>query len=101
MYFHAKWYVSILTDFDSYNPLKPSEKSVGIDVGLLTFAVLSDGTFIDNPRFYVKEEKNISKAQRKHLKAIKGTPERKKTLKVLCRVHERIFNERRFHSKTQ
>ena len=89
-----KWYVSILTDFDSYNPLKPSEKSVGIDVGLLSFAVLSDGTFIDNPRFYVKEEKNLSKAQRKHSKAEKGTPVRKKALKVLFRVYERIFNKR-------
>lgn len=89
-----KWYVSVLTDNDSYNPREPSDKSIGIDVGLTTFAALSNGTFIKNPKFYVKEQKNLAKIQRKHSKAIKGTPERKKALKVLCRVHERITNKR-------
>jgi putative transposase len=89
-----KWYVSILTDHDSHNPLEYSDSSVGIDVGLTTFAALSDGTFIENPKFYVKEQKNLAKIQRKHSKAVKGTPERKKVLKVLQRVHERIYNKR-------
>ena len=90
----GKWFVSILTDIETYQPLEHSDKSVGIDVGIHTFAALSDGTFIENPRFYVKEENNLAKVQRKHSKAVKGTPERKKALKVLCRVHERIFNKR-------
>jgi putative transposase len=89
-----KWFVSILTDNDSYNPLEPSDKAVGIDVGILSFAALSDGTYIENPRFYVNEQKNLAKVQRKHSKLEKGTPERKKALKVLCRVHERISNKR-------
>jgi putative transposase len=89
-----KWFVSILTDNDSYNPLVPSDKSIGIDVGILSFAALSDGTFVENPRFYVNEQKNLAKVQRKHSKQAKGTPERKKALKVLCRVHERIYNKR-------
>jgi len=90
----GKWFVSILTDYDSYQPLEHSDKSVGIDVGIQSFAALSDGTFIENPKFYVKEQKNLAKAQRKHSKLQKGTPERKKALKVLCRVHERISNKR-------
>ena len=89
-----KWFVSILTDNDSYNPLEPSDKSIGMDVGILSFAALSDGTFVENPRFYAKEQKNLAKVQRKHSKQAKGTPERKKALKVLCRVHERIYNKR-------
>ncbi|WP_292390380.1 RNA-guided endonuclease InsQ/TnpB family protein [Methanosarcina sp. UBA5] len=89
-----KWFVSILTDVDSYQPLEHSDKSIGIDVGILSFAALSDGTFVANPRFYVKEEKNLAKVQRKHSKTEKGTPARKKTLKVLRRVHERIANKR-------
>jgi len=89
-----KWYVSILTDLDSHNPLEYSDNSVGIDVGLTTFAALSDGTFIENPRFYVKEQRNLAKIQRKHSKQAKGTPERRKALKVLQRVHERIYNKR-------
>jgi putative transposase len=89
-----KWFVSILTDNDSYNPLERSDKAVGIDVGILSFAALSDGTYIENPRFYVNEQRNLAKVQRKHSKLEKGTPERKKALKVLCRVHERITNKR-------
>ena len=89
-----KWFVSILTDYDFYNPLETSDKAVGIDVGILSFAALSDETFIENPRFYFKEEKNLAKFQRKHSKAVKGTLEQKKALKVLCRVHERISNKR-------
>ena len=89
-----KSFVSILTDYDSYHPLERSDKAIGIDVGLLSFAALSDGTFIENPKFYVSEEKNLAKAQRKLSKTEKGTPERKRALKVLCRVHERISNKR-------
>ncbi|MDP4108292.1 MAG: transposase, partial [Bacillota bacterium] len=89
-----KWFVSILTDYGFYNPLEHSDKVVGIDVGILSFAALSNGTFIENPRFYVKEEKNLVKIQRKYSKTEKGTPLRKKALKVLCRVHELISNKR-------
>ncbi|WP_292389219.1 RNA-guided endonuclease InsQ/TnpB family protein [Methanosarcina sp. UBA5] len=89
-----KWFVSILTDVDSYQPLEHSDKAVGIDVGILSFATLSNGTYVPNPRFYIQEEKALAKANRKFSKAEKGTPERKKCLKTLCRVYERIANKR-------
>ena len=66
-----KWFVSILTDNESYQPLEHSDKSIGIDVGILSFAALSDGTYVENPRFYVQEEKTLAKAQRKYSKARK------------------------------
>lgn len=89
-----KWFVSILTDNDSYQPLEHTDKAVGIDVGILSFATLSNGTFVPNPRFYIQEEKALAKANRRFSKAEKGTPERKKCLKTLCRVYERIDNKR-------
>jgi len=63
---------------------------VGIDVGLKTFATLSNEEEIDNPRFFRKEEKALAKVQRKHSQLAKGTPERRKHRKVVARVHERI-----------
>jgi putative transposase len=90
----GKWFVSILTDIDSYQPLEHTDNAVGIDVGILSFVTLSNGTFVPNPRFYIQEEKNLAKANRKFSKAEKGTPERKKCLKTLCRVYERIANKR-------
>jgi len=89
-----KWFVSILTDIETYQPLEHSDKSVGIDVGILSFAVLSNGTYIPNPRFYIQEEKALAKVQRKFSKTQKGTPEDKKALKAVCRVYERISNKR-------
>jgi putative transposase len=63
---------------------------VGIDVGLNTFATLSDETEIANPRFFRKEETALAKVQRKHSKLAKGTLERRKHRKAVARVHERI-----------
>jgi putative transposase len=63
---------------------------VGIDVGLKTFAALSNGEEIANPRFFRKEEKALAKVQRTHSKLAKGTAERRKHRKAVARVHERI-----------
>ncbi|NLJ22332.1 MAG: IS200/IS605 family element transposase accessory protein TnpB, partial [Methanothrix soehngenii] len=49
---------------------------------------------ISNPRFFREEEHELARAQRKLSKAPKGTPDRKKALKVVERVHERIANKR-------
>ncbi|MFL5588778.1 MAG: RNA-guided endonuclease InsQ/TnpB family protein [Ktedonobacteraceae bacterium] len=85
----GKWYVSFSVEADPERlPLVSSQ--VGIDVGLKTFATLSDGCAIENPRFFRKEEKALAKVQRKHSKLAKGTPERKKHRKAVARVHERI-----------
>lgn len=90
----GKWFVSILIDTEAYQPLEHSDKSVGIDVGILSFATLSNGNYVPNPRFYLQEEKALARANRKLSKAEKGTPERKKCLKTLCRIYERITNKR-------
>ncbi len=85
----GKWYASFSCEVE---PLRLPERSeqVGIDVGLLTFATLSTGEEIANPRFFRKEEKALVKVQRKHSTLAKGTPERHKQRKVVARVHERI-----------
>src|SRR5260370_37642260 len=91
----GKWFVSICCE-DAPEPTLPeSEKEVGIDVGLKTFAYLSDGTTIENPRFFRQEEKNLAKAQRKRDKAPKKSKERKKLKKRCARIHERTNNRRK------
>ena len=59
-----------------------------------TFAALSDGTFIENPRFYRTDEKALAKASRKQAKTKKRSRKRRKANKVLARIHERIRNRR-------
>ncbi|MEI6427559.1 MAG: transposase, partial [Pseudanabaena sp. ELA607] len=51
----GKYFVSVLVDDGKANPeLVPVDKAVGIDVGLTHFAITSDGSKFDNPRFFVK-----------------------------------------------
>jgi putative transposase len=84
-----KWYSSFSCEVEPERLPERSEQ-VGIDVGLKTFATLSTGQEIANPRFFRKEEKSLVKVQRKHSKLTKGTSERSKHSKVVARVHERI-----------
>jgi putative transposase len=89
----GKWFVS-LSVIVSPQPLERDSSAVGVDVGLESFATLSNGEKIANPRFFRSEEHELKKAQRKLSKAEKGTPERAKRRKVVNRVHERIANRR-------
>lgn len=85
----GKWYVSFSVECEPHR-LPEIAPQVGIDVGLKTFATLSTGEEIANPRFFRKEEKALARVQRKHSTLAKGTPERRKQRKVVARVHERI-----------
>ena len=85
----GKWSVSFSCECEPKR-LDPVATQVGIDVGLKSFATLSNGEEIANPRFFRQEEKALAKVQRKHSQLAKGTPQRRKHRKVVARVHERI-----------
>jgi len=85
----GKWYACFSCEVEPER-LPELASQVGIDVGLTTFATLSTGEEIANPRFFRKEEQALAKVQRKHSKLEKGTPQRRKHRKVVARVHERI-----------
>jgi putative transposase len=86
----GKWFVCFSCDEVTPAVLPASSEAVGIDVGLKTFAYLSDGSSIDNPRFFREEEEALARVQRRLAKEAKGIPQRRKRQKVVARVHERI-----------
>ena len=90
---NGKWFACLCQEIEAEH-LPPSTDAIGIDVGLKTFAALSNGEFIENPRFFRKEEKSLAKAQRKLAKQKCGSRERRKARKVVSRIHERIRNRR-------
>jgi putative transposase len=65
----GKWFATISYAWEPA-PLPPTGQEVGIDVGLKTFATLSDGQEIANPRFFHTEEKAVGRAQGKHQAAL-------------------------------
>jgi putative transposase len=85
----GKWYASFSVEYDPER-LPDTPSRVGMDGGLNTFATLSDGTNIEHPRFFRKEEKALARVQRTHSRRAKGSPERRKHRKAVARVHERI-----------
>ncbi|PKL57296.1 MAG: transposase [Methanomicrobiales archaeon HGW-Methanomicrobiales-6] len=89
----GKWYACFSVEYEP-NPAPQKETTVGVDVGLESFATFSNGEKIENPRFFRTDEKALAKAQRRLSKAEKGTPERKKARQIVAHVHERIANRR-------
>jgi putative transposase len=85
----GKWYACFSCECAEPSPLAETGQQVGIDVGLKTFATLSTGAEIANPRFFCHEEQALAKAQRRLSKAEKGTPERATRRKVVARTYER------------
>ncbi len=89
----GKWFITVSCEVEPWS-LSRSSEQVGIDVGLTSFATLSDGEKVDNPRFFRRDEKVLAKAQRRLNKELNSTPERRKRKKVVVRIHERIANRR-------
>ena len=88
------WIVSLSCMVDA-KELPTIDESVGIDVGLTHFAVLSNGEKIANPRFFQKGEKKLAKAQKKLSELKKGSKERGKQGKVVAKTHAKISAQRK------
>lgn len=75
-----------------------TDRSIGIDLGLTHFAVLSDGTKIDSPRFLRRAEKKLKKAQKELSRKQKGSKNRAKARLKVARAHAKVGDARReFH----
>ena len=86
----GKWRVTFSCENVPERTLPPTPLPVGIDVGVKTFATLSDGTVIENPKFLNHSAKRMVQAQRKLELQTKGSPERDKAKKIVAKVHERV-----------
>ena len=67
-------------------------RAVGIDLGLTHFAITSDGSKFDNPKFLTKHEKNLKRKQQQLSKKQKGSHNCTKARKKVARVHRKITN---------
>jgi len=90
----GRYFVSLLVEED-IQTLPMIDKSVGIDVGLKSFLVTSNGEVVDNPKYYARNEKKLAKLQRAHAKKKKGSKNREKARKQVARLHARIADTRR------
>ena len=70
-------------------------KQIGIDVGIKSFAVLSDGKVIDNPKYLMLSEERLTKKQRRLSNKKKGSNNRKKAKVLAAKLHKKISNQRK------
>lgn len=77
-----------------YPGLKDCVNTVGVDLGVKTFATLSDGSKIDNPKFLKTEQKRIKRLHRKLSKQVKFSNRWNKTKKAIAVIQEKVNNRR-------
>jgi len=90
-----KWYISVQTEMDVPNPVHPSQSSVGIDVGIVKFATISDGTWINPVNSFRKWEEKLAIAQQRISRRIKYSKNWTKQKVKIAKVHAKIANIRK------
>ena len=84
---------SFLVEFEPTN--KPdSNQLVGIDLGIKSLAVLSNGTMYKNPRWYREQEKKIAHLHRNFSRKKRGSRNREKARISLARAYAKSSRQR-------
>lgn len=94
----GRYFASFVVETGPEAVLPKTTAEVGIDLGLGHFAVLSNGTKIDTPRFLRRAEKKLKRAQQALSRKEKGSKNRDKARLKVARQHARTADTRReFH----
>jgi putative transposase len=93
------YYVQFLVRAENKIVLQPTNKTIGLDVGLKEFYTDSNGHTEPNPKFYRASEKRLKFLTRRVSRKKKGSANRKKAINKLGRVHLKISRQREEHAK--
>jgi putative transposase len=95
------WYVCFSCADVPIQPMPATGRDTGIDLGLESFATLSDGSQIPNPRIFRVAELDLKRAQRRVSRRKRGSHRRRKAVHLLAKAHQRVRRARAdFHYKT-
>ena len=89
-----RYFVSILVQ-EEITPLSIVNKQVGLDLGLKSMVITSDGDAYGNPKFFAHDEKKLAKAERNKARKKKGSKNRAKARLKVASLHARIADRRR------
>jgi putative transposase len=97
---YRRWYVVVVTEAEA-EPLPPSGRAVGVDVGVARFLTTSDGRVVANPKLLDIAQARIAHLQRRKERATVGSGNRKRLRRALAKEWRKVRNQRRdFHHKT-
>lgn len=89
----GRYFASFVVDVDT-EPLPATDPEVGIDLGLSTFAVLSNGKTIESPKFLRRAERRLRKAQQSLSRKQQGSNNRAKARVRVAKAHAKIRDSR-------
>lgn len=89
----GRYFVSFVCEVEPQT-LEGGAKSVGVDLGVTTFATLSTGEKIDAPKPLKKRLKRLRKLQRNLSRKVKGSRRRERARKRVAKLHARIRDTR-------
>ena len=90
----GKWYVSIQTEIDIETP-KPKGGEIGIDMGIIRFATLSNGEYFEPLNAFKTYRGKLAKLQKRLKNKVKGSNNWLKLKAKIARLHHRIANTRK------
>ena len=91
----GRFYCSLCCTDVSFKQLAKTNQFVGIDLGLVDFAIFSDGIKIENPRFFEKSEKKLAKLQRELSRKSIGSNRWNKARIKVAKLQKHISNQRK------
>ena len=98
------YYVTLSLEDNTVPDLIPVDKvssPVGIDMGLKSFLIKSDGTDVEIPQHYRKAHKRLRKINKSVSRKNQGSSNRKKAVAKLGKAHKKVADARKdFHFKT-
>lgn len=89
----GRYFASCVVEVDP-SPLPELDTEVGIDLGLTTFAVMSDGTTITSPKFLRRAERKLRTAQQALSRKDKGSKNRVKARIRVAKAHAKVADTR-------
>ncbi len=90
----GKWYVCFSCDNVPERVLEKSSKSIGIDVGIKSFLVDSEGNKVDSPAYFRQSERLLRRRQRTLCRRVKDSHRRHKARILVAKAHEKVKNQR-------
>ncbi|MFD5495218.1 RNA-guided endonuclease InsQ/TnpB family protein [Streptomyces sp. NPDC127091] len=92
----GRWFVSMLCEDPTVQPLPATDTAVGIDVGLDHLLTLSTGEKITNPRHERRDRTRLAKAQRALAKKGRGDGANRRKARIrVAKIYARIADRRR------
>lgn len=91
----GKWHVSIQTVREVEQPVPQATSAIGIDMGIVRFATMSDGSFLAPLNSFKRQEAKLRRAQQAMSRKVKFSNNWKKAKAHILRIHAHIGNARR------